>query len=67
MKVERTILTLKGKVSPPADMIAAARASLSEVAFTALMEKTKGFPPTADELCAVLMAERQAKHPNLNS
>lgn len=49
-----------GKVTPPPDMIAAARASLSEQAFKDLMDQTGGNPPTPDELCAMVTACRQA-------
>jgi hypothetical protein len=50
-----------GKVTPPADMIAAAKASLSEKAFADLMEQTGGREPTPDELCKMVDACRQAQ------
>ncbi len=50
-----------GSVKPPQDMVAAARASLSEKAFQDLMEQTKGAAPTPDELCKMVDACRQAK------
>lgn len=54
---------LGGSVTPPADMLAAARNSLEEFpgAFEDLMEQTGGRVPTADELCAMVDACRQAQ------
>lgn len=53
-------LKLCGTVSPPADMMEAARLSLSEQAFADLMEQTGGKAPTPDELCKMVDAARQA-------
>lgn len=52
-----------GKVAPPTDMMAAAKASLAEFpnAFEDLLEQTGGRTPTADELCAMVDACRQAR------
>jgi hypothetical protein len=50
-----------GKVTAPPDMIAAAKASLSEQAFKDLMDQTGGNAPTPDELCKMVDACRQAQ------
>lgn len=50
-----------GTVTPPVDMMDAARKSLSEQAFKDLMEQTGGRAPTADELCAMVDSCRQAQ------
>jgi hypothetical protein len=51
-----------GEVTPPADMMDAARRSLPDDAFHALMEQTGGAPPTPDELCRMVDSVRQAMH-----
>lgn len=51
---------MSGTFTPPADMMAAARQSLSEGAFADLMEQTGGRPPTPDELCKMVDGCRQA-------
>lgn len=56
----RPILTLAGTVKPPADMMEAARKSLSDQAFADLMEQTDGKPPTPDQLCKMVDGCRQA-------
>jgi hypothetical protein len=52
---------LMGKVTPPTDMIAAAKASLPEAAFKDLMDQTGGNAPTPDELCKMVDSLRQAQ------
>jgi hypothetical protein len=52
---------LAGSVTPPDDMMTAARKSLSEAAFNDLMEQTGGLAPTPDELCKMVDACRQAQ------
>lgn len=47
-----------GTVTPPPDMIDAARKSLSAKAFEELMAETGGAPPTPDQLCAKVEANR---------
>lgn len=42
---------LVGSVTPPQDMMEAARKSLSPEDFEALMLETGGEPPTAEQLC----------------
>jgi hypothetical protein len=49
-----------GTVKPPADMMEAARLSLSDTAFANLMERTGGKAPTPAELCEFADAERLA-------
>ena len=49
---------LVGSVTPPPDMIAAARASLSADAFALLMDSIGHRAPTPAELCAAVEAER---------
>lgn len=49
---------LSGKVTPPSDMIEAARKSLSPEDFEELMKHTGGRPPTPDELCAAVERKR---------
>jgi hypothetical protein len=49
-----------GTVTPPSDMLEAARLSLSEQAFKDLMDQTGGNPPTPDELCKMADSCRQA-------
>lgn len=49
-----------GWVTPPADMIEAARRDLSPEDFEQLMRETGGRPPTPDELCAKVDAARRA-------
>ena len=53
-------LKLSGTVTPPADMMDAARKSLSEQAFADLMEQTGGKQPTPEQLCKMVDAARQA-------
>jgi len=53
-------LKLAGKVSPPTDMIEAARLSLSEVGFKDLMNQTGNAAPTSAQLCAAVEQERRA-------
>ena len=52
---------LMGHVTPPADMVAAAKASLPEQAFKDLMDQTGGNPPTPEELCKMVDGIRQAQ------
>jgi hypothetical protein len=49
-----------GSVSPPADMIDAARRSLDAEGFEELMRETGGRAPTAKELVAKVEARRNA-------
>ena len=49
---------IAGTVTPPADMLGAARESLSPAAFHALLDTTGGRAPTSAELCAAVEAER---------
>lgn len=51
-------LKLAGEVTPPADMVNAARLSLSEAGFNDLMNQTGQVPPTAAQLCAAVELER---------
>lgn len=48
-----------GTVTPPADMMNAARLSLSPESFELLMNATGGRAPTPAELCAAAEAERE--------
>lgn len=52
--------SMSGKVTPPADMHAAARASLSPEGYARLMEQTGGAAPTPRQLCELADAERAA-------
>lgn len=52
---------LSGTVTPPPDMMDAARKSLSDQAFADLMEQTGGREPTPDELCKMVDSCRQAQ------
>lgn len=52
------MLVLDGRVTPPADMIAAAAASLPPEHFHALMQQTGGLPPTSQELVNLVEALR---------
>lgn len=52
-------IRMEGASKPPANMMEAARASLSAEAFAQLMERTGGRPPTPAELCAFADAERE--------
>jgi hypothetical protein len=52
--------SMTGTVTPPADMHAAARASLSAVGYARLMEQTRGAAPTPRQLCELVEAERAA-------
>ncbi len=54
-------LQLEGAASPPANMIEAARQSLSAAGFDLLMQHTGGKSPTPAQLCAVADAERMAR------
>lgn len=47
-----------GAVTPPADMVDAARKSLDAEGFDELMRETGGRPPTPDELVAKVEARR---------
>lgn len=47
-----------GTVTPPADMMAAARASLSPEGFEELMRDTGGGVPTPAQLCRIADRER---------
>jgi hypothetical protein len=49
-----------GKVTPPADMVEAARHSLSAKGFADLMLETGGCPPTPERLVELTEAERAA-------
>lgn len=51
-----------GRVTPPADMVEAARKSLSTEGFDNLMRRTEGRPPTPKELCAAVDQERTHDH-----
>lgn len=51
---------LVGTVTPPPDMMEAAKKSLPEQAFQDLMEQTQGQPPTPEQLCKMADACRQA-------
>lgn len=51
-------IDMTGSVRPPADMIGAARASLSPHAFADLMNQTGGQAPTPAQLCAAAELER---------
>lgn len=51
-------LSLGGTVTPPPDMIEAARLSLSEAGFNDLMNQTGHEPPTPEQLCAAVEQER---------
>lgn len=50
-----------GSVQPPSDMMAAAKASLTEQAFADLMEQTNNQAPTPEQLCKMVDACRQAQ------
>jgi hypothetical protein len=52
-----------GRVTPPADMLKAARDSLAEFpnAFEDLMQQTGGRAPTPDELCKMIDGCRAAR------
>jgi len=52
---------LGGTVTPPPDMIEAARKSLDAEGLEELMRETGGRAPTADELVAKVEARRAAK------
>jgi hypothetical protein len=54
---------LVGRVTPPADMMGAAKASLSENAFKDLMIETGGTPPTPEQLCKKADEARRASLP----
>lgn len=51
-------LDLCGSVTPPADMIEAARRELSDLDFNALMQETGGLPPTSAQLVTLVEARR---------
>lgn len=51
-------LKLAGEVTPPADMVEAARLSLSEAGFNDLMNQTGHQAPTPAQLCAAVEFER---------
>lgn len=51
-------MKLGGTVTPPADMVAAARRDLSPLGFQALMQLTNGQPPTPAQLVKAVEAER---------
>jgi hypothetical protein len=51
-------MKLAGMVTPPADMMAAARRDLSPDAFEKLMQATGGAPPTPSQLVAAVEEER---------
>jgi len=53
------MLLYVGKVTPPADMVDAARKSLSAEGFDQLMRRTEGRAPTPAELCAAADQERE--------
>jgi hypothetical protein len=48
-----------GKVTPPPDMMEAARKSLDPETFEELMRETGGQPPTPDQLCRKADEARQ--------
>lgn len=49
---------MSGTVTPPADMLAAARRDLSDEAYERLMQVTGGAAPTPRQLCELVEAER---------
>ena len=51
---------MSGTVTPPADMHAAARKSLSEAGYERLMKETGGAAPTPRQLCELVESERAA-------
>lgn len=51
-------MKLHGMVTPPADMVAAARRDLSPEGFAQLMQLTGGNPPTPAQLVAAVEEER---------
>ncbi len=59
LKLNSHAMRASGTATPPADMIAAARSSLSPQAFEDLMRRTAGRPPTPDELVAAVEAEKE--------
>lgn len=50
--------SMSGTVTPPPDMHAAARASLSVEGYAKLMDQTGGAAPTPRQLCELAEAER---------
>jgi len=52
---------LVGKVTPPDDMMEAARNSLDATAFENLMLETQGKPPTPEQLCKKVDEVRLAR------
>lgn len=50
-----------GTVTPPADMMAAARASLTAEGFAELMRETGGAAPTPKQLCRIADREREQR------
>lgn len=57
-----------GRVTPPKDMMGAARKSLSTAGFEELMRRLDGRSPTAAELCAAVDKERaNDDRPELNA
>jgi hypothetical protein len=51
-------MKLEGTVTPPADMVAAAKRDLSPPGFDKLMAATSGAPPTPRQLVAAVEEER---------
>ena len=60
-------MKLSGMVTPPADMIAAARRDLSVEGFEKLMKATGGEPPTPGQLVAAVEEESHDHRPERNS
>lgn len=54
------IVGANGTVTPPADMMAAAKASLSEEGFAELMRETRGGIPTPAQLVRIADRERES-------
>lgn len=55
---------MTGMVTPPADLMAAARASLSEAGFARLMEVTSGETPTPRQIAREADFEAYGKYPD---
>ena len=53
-------IRMAGTVTPPPDMMEAARLSLSEASFNDLMNQTANQAPTPEQLCAAAERERTA-------
>lgn len=60
----QTAPLMTGTVTPPADLMAAARASLSGVGFARLMNLTGGAPPTPRQLAREADFEAYGRYPD---